>query len=82
MFTLNVSISDRFIADFENQPAHGLAKKWDPQGQRTIGASLYFTNIRSHRYMTRGVDEARPYSCRGRSALAAIHSQRASAPQK
>jgi hypothetical protein len=29
-----------FIADFENQGAHSLAKKYDPEGTRTIGTQL------------------------------------------
>jgi hypothetical protein len=33
----NIYSTILIIADFENQGAHNLAKKYDPEGKRTIG---------------------------------------------
>jgi len=35
--TLATDTFKNFIADFENQGAHRLAKQYDPDGKRTIG---------------------------------------------
>ena len=70
--------SSFYLADFENQGAHTLAKQYDPEGKRTIGMSFpcHFIKVLLHYTYHRRAHKTRSYSLRRGDKLASFHSKR------
>ena len=75
---------DSRTADFENQGAHGLAKKFDKEGKRTIGAPRSFYRFRCTLLILfhRGFDEAGQNPEGRRVELVLVHPRRKGALEK
>ena len=67
-----------YLADFENQGAHTLAKQYDPEGKRTIGMFFpcHFVKVLFHFMHRRRAHKTRSYSLRRGNKLASFHSKR------